>query len=300
MKHAVSVLVFTAFLLCSGLPVSAQIYVPDWTTGQQEIAADMAGVTGVFRAALEKTGMADLTTQQKGARYVITGTVTRFGDYSAPRSSENDGSEGTDPAKTGLALSSLASAIPGLSVYAPQIISVFGIASALSGSGGKKKSAAQEDAEQKAESRRTIIAASMADASTGRVVASASMTCLDWKEYVENIEDFAANFLNKLPVPSFLYGAWEGEADGFAGTYNIIFSGHGRCTVQVTDASGKTLSGRGHYRYNDQILTVSVPSAGVNWKAVAVHDGSGESFNVVIPVTQGGDAQRVRMTFWKD
>ena len=99
------------------------------------------------------------------------------------------------------------------------------------------------------------VTARMVDVESGNVLHSAKMTLNFWSDYEEKLPLFALDCVNKMPIPNFFVGVWQGSVSTtrFEDYYEVRFGEKSKCAVKVTstDANGKEIvqEGTGTYSY---------------------------------------------------
>lgn len=272
------------------LAAAQDIYVADFETEEAAIKSLMSGVTDVFRSAFAGNSTASLTTRRDSAAYIVTGTVTRFGEMSAPSAEQRS------------------SAVSGSVNIAVQLFS-FAVQS-----GNKSRDGQNAGNKEKTTEPEVLVYAQLEDAKTRRIVAASSIRCASWREYLEKSAALAADFVGRLPLAGTLGGSWRGIVEGGTGEdeYILTFRADNQCTITVNsrDAWGetKTQTASGNYGYNGEILTIRVSFieriirhvSNIDWRAIPVFASDRSSFSVVIPVTAERSGPRERVTFRKE
>jgi hypothetical protein len=272
------------------LAAAQDIYVADFETEEAAIKSLMSGVTDVFRSAVAGNNTASLTTRRDSAAYIVTGTVTRFGELSVPPAEQRS------------------SAVSGSVNIAVQLFSF-----ALQ-SGNKSRDRQDAGNNTSTEEPEVLVYAQLEDTKTGRIIAASSIHCASWREYLEKGAALAADFVGRMPLAGTLGGSWRGVVESGAGEdeYILTFRANNQCTITVNsrDAWGetKTQSASGDYGYDGEILTIRVGFrervihhvSNVDWKAIPVFSNDRSSFSAIIPVTAERSAPRERITFQKE
>ncbi len=99
------------------------------------------------------------------------------------------------------------------------------------------------------------ITARMIDVEKGTVLHSAKMKLNFWSDYEEKLPAFAADCVQKIPMPNIFTGVWTGSVSGedFDDYYEISFAGKSKCTIKVTtvtEAGTETMQeGNGSFSY---------------------------------------------------
>lgn len=99
------------------------------------------------------------------------------------------------------------------------------------------------------------VTARMVDVETGKVLHSAKMKLNFWSDYEEKLPLFALDCVDKMPVPNFFVGVWQGSVstDSFEDYYEVKFGEKSKCAVKVSsvDENGKEIvqEGSGTYSY---------------------------------------------------
>jgi len=99
------------------------------------------------------------------------------------------------------------------------------------------------------------VTARMVDVESGKVLHSAKMKLNFWSDYEEKLSLFALDCVNKIPIPNFFVGVWQGSvsADSFEYYYEVKFGEKSKCAVKVSsiDENGKEIvqEGTGTYSY---------------------------------------------------
>jgi hypothetical protein len=305
------------FLAVCTISLSAQtVAVADWTASDPAIQGDMTAVTDVFRAQLMENTLMDLADgSSTTAPYTITGTVTRFGDWSD--AAETAKNVDTSMKASDMILPLALAAIPGWK-RVPRRVRVFGMVLTVGAANKNSASAAEKGAEAqeaKDAGRHGTVSASMKERATGRILASAVLDCHNYADYTNGIPDFAAKFTGRMPLPDAMKGVlWQGtlEHDGWTDDYSLTMGKRSKCalTVESKDSRGnvRKQSAEGRYRYRDGILSVNVDFhdratitwlTRVNWKFIADLSADSESWDAVVPVSSSPGAKRMRITFWR-
>jgi hypothetical protein len=280
-------------LLLLALPYcifTQEIFVADFETQEAAIRNLMPGVTDVFRSAIAGNSTASLTTRRDSADYIVTGTVTRFGEINPPAAEQTS------------------SVMSGSVNIAVQLFS-FAVQGGNKNKNGKSTAYNKDAAEPE-----VLVYAQIADANTGRVIAASSMHCTSWREYLEKGAALTADFIAGMPLAGILAGSWRGAVGNGAGEdeYLLTFRANNKCTVTVSsrDTWGETRNqtASGTYSYSGEILTLSVNFrdgvvrhvSRVGWKTVPLFAADRTSFSMIIPTTPEQNAPRERVTFWKE
>jgi hypothetical protein len=283
-------LIFLVLLILPRLALAQDIYVADFGTEEAAIKSLMPGVTDVFRSAIAGNSAASLTTRRDRAAYIVTGTVTRFGELNAPPAEQQP-----------FAMSGSANIAVQLFSFAVQ-------------SGNKSRDRQNAGSKEKPPEPEVLVYAQLEDVKTGRIVAASSIHCASWREYLEKGAALAADFVGRMPLAGILGGSWRGALEGSAGEdeYILTFRANNQCTITLNsrDAWGetKTQKASGNYGYSGEILTLHVNFRDqviphvpkVDWRAIPVFANDRSSFSAVIPVTAERNAPGERVTVRKE
>lgn len=147
----------------------------------------------------------------------------------------------------------------------------------------------------------------MLEVETARIVFSSRMNINSWDEYDWKVKPFAAEFIAKFPVAEILTGTWVAnmQYNGSFDTYEIMFSGGGRCTVKITNCY-VTQKTTGTYSYDGTIFKLDALFRNslfayqnfIQWTTVLTFNDNNTAFNILVkPAT---NAQQVRVTFIKE
>jgi len=144
----------------------------------------------------------------------------------------------------------------------------------------------------------------MLDVETARIFFSSRMEIGAWEEYDRKIKPFAAEFTAKFPTPEIFTGTWLAtvEYNGSFDTYEITFTGGGRCTVKISNGlvSQETA---GTYTYDGTIFKLNAIfrnaaisyQNNIQWTAVLTFNENNTAFNLnAKPAT---NAKQQRFTF---
>jgi hypothetical protein len=289
MKKVCILLLFTALLPWMGF--AQVIAVADFTTEEPLIMTKMAGVTDIFRNALFKNNMIRMVDRK------------HHDDIMKELRLQNSGVTNPNTAKAVGELLNADYYIFGTVTRFGQttitdstnvVAQVFGMVFKMEVS--------------------TSVAAQMVNVETGQIVATAQISCATWNDYMNKIDVFAQNFINKLPLPDMFTGSWEAilEHDGFEDNYLLTFRPGNRCTVTVDsyDANNvkRTQTATGTYSYGSEVLSITVNFRRENtiqyltkieWRVMISLANDRGSFNMVIPVSSRDGAKRNRVTFYR-
>jgi hypothetical protein len=287
----------TAFLCAATFSAFCQsIAVEDFTTTQTDIRPLMTGATDVFRSALLKNSIAEISIDKRNAAYVITGTVTRFGPVQSRQETAKGGGGFSGSVNVAINL---------FNFLAPSLQTGH-----IGSQNRSDKAAKAAEAEP-----RVVVSAQMIEAATGRIAASGTISAQTWEDYLAKADELALSFLDRLPFPVNVFsGVWATviEHDGSEDAYRLTFFPGGRCTAEVvsTDAWGgeKHQRAEGRYTYNSEILSINArfdnaAIAGlrrIEWRVVITLAADRRSFSAVIPVSSQQGAARVQAVFRKE
>ena len=163
------------------------------------------------------------------------------------------------------------------------------------------------------------VTARMIDVETGKVLHSAKMKLNFWSDYEEKLPAFALDCINKLPIPNFFVGTWQGSvsAENFEDYYEVRFGEKSKCVVKVTsiDESGNEVvqEGAGTYSYSRDefsggwMFKLQVVFKGakiarlrkINWAYPINLNDEKNSFSLNLPLDSQSD-EIVRLTLTKE
>ena len=163
------------------------------------------------------------------------------------------------------------------------------------------------------------VTARMVDVESGKVLHSAKMTLNFWSDYEEKLPLFALDCVNKMPIPNFFVGVWQGSvsSDSFSDYYEVRFGEKSKCAVKVTstDANGKEIvqEGTGTYSYTRDefsgglMFKLHVAFKGskiprlrtINWAYPININDERNSFSLNFPLDSQSD-EMVRLTLTKE
>lgn len=146
------------------------------------------------------------------------------------------------------------------------------------------------------------ITARMVDVEKGTILHSAKMSLNYWEEYEEQLPRFAAECVDKIPMPNFFTGVWTGtvSTEDFDDSYEITFGEKSKCSIKVVsvDSTGKETvqEGTGTYSYSGDNfsrgkifkLVANFPNAKIkhlsriNWSYPLSMSGSQGEFSINI------------------
>ena len=163
------------------------------------------------------------------------------------------------------------------------------------------------------------VTARMIDVETGKILHSAKMKLNFWNDYEEKLPLFAVDCVNKMPIPNFFVGTWQGSisAENFEDYYEVRFEEKSKCTVKVTstDENGEEMikEGTGIYSYSGDefsggwMFKLQVVFKGakiarlrkINWVYPINLNDEKNSFSLNLPLNSQSD-EMVRLTLIKE
>ncbi|MDR2734320.1 MAG: penicillin-binding protein activator LpoB [Spirochaetota bacterium] len=146
----------------------------------------------------------------------------------------------------------------------------------------------------------------MTDVETARVTFSDRLNLNSWDEYDRRVKDFAAGFIARFPVPEVLAGTWTAaaEVNSIVYTYEINFTGKGRCLVKIDDGTASQ-DAPANYAYDGTLFKLNaffrnakIPGQkNIQWSSVLTFSDDKTAFNIL--VKPAPSAAPMRLTFTK-